>query len=66
MHEDHLSCNHCGRTGMRRVARAGFLQTTIFPKFGRFPWECLHCRKISLLAVRGERKRRRRPEPVHG
>ena len=52
-----IECAHCHRTGLRRIERVGFLQTRIYPRFGLYPWECPFCRKITLLKVRGRKKR---------
>lgn len=46
-------CKFCQSTDIFRVARHGFLQKKVLNLFGRYPWECPHCRRISLLADRG-------------
>lgn len=65
-------CKFCHSTDVLRIARHGFLQRKVYSLFGFFPWECPHCRRISLLADRGNppgryrsasRDRAHHPEP---
>lgn len=44
---------------MRRLPREGFMQKSVWPWFGLFPWECPICRKLHLVRSRGQRIRRR-------
>ena len=46
-------CKFCQSTDIFRIARHGFLQKRVYNLFGLYPWECPHCRRISLLADRG-------------
>lgn len=50
--DDKCVCASCGEH-MRRLGRKGFLQTTVFPVFGFYPWECLSCRSKKLVRARG-------------
>ncbi len=52
--DDLCVCGRCGEH-MRRLGRKGFLQTTVFPVFGFYPWECLACRSKKLVRSRGTR-----------
>lgn len=47
-------CKFCQSTDVFRIARYGFLQKKVLSLFGRYPWECPHCRRISLLPDRGQ------------
>ncbi len=42
-------CFWCGSTKFRLVNRAGFLQMHILSFFGFYPWECVICRRKTLL-----------------
>jgi hypothetical protein len=44
---------------MRRLPRAGFLQQTVWPVFGLYPWECPICRRVRLIRYRGAKGRQR-------
>lgn len=46
-------CKFCQSTDIFRIARHGFLQRKVYKIFGLYPWECPHCRRISILADRG-------------
>lgn len=50
-------CKFCQSTDVFRIPRHGFFQTRIYILFGLFPWECPHCRHISILASRGKNRR---------
>ncbi len=50
--DDKCVCVRCGER-MRRLGRKGFLQTTLLPAFGFYPWECLACRNKKLMRSRG-------------
>lgn len=52
-----VACPKCGGTNMMRIQRRGFWQEFILPSLGLFPWECVNCRKSSLLRNRGTRIR---------
>jgi hypothetical protein len=41
---------------MRRVYRSGVFETTVFPKFGYYPWECPNCETRKLFRARGRRE----------
>ncbi len=45
-------CPQCEGIELRRQGRVGFLQTTVLPRFGYFPWECGLCRKIYFVQQR--------------
>lgn len=45
---------------MRRLVRESFLQRSVYPLFGYYPWECPLCRKPVLLRQRRERRKRSR------
>jgi hypothetical protein len=49
------SCIWCGSKGLRRVHRTGFLRRRILPLFGFYPWECMSCRRKSLIRDDGRR-----------
>ena len=40
---------------MRRLARRGFLQSSLLPLFGFYPWECFACRTKKMVRARGGR-----------
>lgn len=46
-------CKTCGSGDIFRVPRHGFLQKKLYSLLGLYPWECPHCRQISMLADRG-------------
>jgi|HubBroStandDraft_5_1064220.scaffolds.fasta_scaffold36587_3 hypothetical protein len=52
-----MHCRECG-TGLRRLARKGFLQLKVFSFFGYYPWECPVCRKPIMVRKQYLRKRR--------
>lgn len=54
-------CPKCTEVQLTRVARHGFLQEHVYPKFGLFPWECAQCREVFLLKSRGVSYRKARP-----
>ena len=54
-------CPNCAEAELTRVARHGFLQERVYPKFGMFPWECGQCRQIFLLKSRGHSYRKAGP-----
>jgi ribosomal protein L37AE/L43A len=65
MTQKKLQCPKCEEVELTRVARKGFLQEHIYPKFGLYPWECGQCRQVFLLKARGKSYRRSRSkEPV--
>ena len=45
-------CPLCNRHGLQRIERKGFLQNTILPMFGYFPWSCYFCRVRSIIRRR--------------
>ena len=45
---------------MRRINRKGFLEQTLLPKFGLFPWECAMCRRKTFLRDNGHSDIRRK------
>lgn len=48
-------CFKCKSTKFRRVNRMGFLQTTLLPYFGYFPWECVMCRRKTYFRDSGHK-----------
>jgi ssDNA-binding Zn-finger/Zn-ribbon topoisomerase 1 len=55
------TCPQCDEVELTRVARRGFMQERVYPKFGMFPWECAQCRQIFLLKSRGRSYRKAGP-----
>ncbi len=53
-------CPNCGSTRTYRKKREGLLQTKIYPKLGKYPWECTDCRKPFISKGRGVAKRRKK------
>ncbi len=53
-------CPKCGSARTGRIKRVGVLQTYVFHRFGKFPWECSSCRNQFLANNRGRLKRKRR------
>lgn len=45
---------------MRRINRRGFLEETLLPKLGLFPWECAMCRRKTFLRDNGHSELRRK------
>jgi predicted RNA-binding Zn-ribbon protein involved in translation (DUF1610 family) len=45
-------CEKCGSDKVRRVYRKGFLQETIYPIFGYYPWKCMRCGEKVFLRKR--------------
>lgn len=45
-------CPQCEQVELRRHGRVGFLQRSVLPLLGLYPWECGLCRKIYLLRQR--------------
>lgn len=54
-------CPKCTAIALTRVARHGFLQEQVYPRFGLYPWECAQCREVFLLKSRGVSYRKARP-----
>jgi hypothetical protein len=46
------------------MPRIGFLQNKVFPKFGYYPWECMHCRGITMLKMRERPQRLSAPAGI--
>jgi hypothetical protein len=57
-----MHCKDCGNP-LRRLARKGFLQLKVYPKFGYYPWECPICRTLVMVRKQYIRKRRSLHEP---
>ncbi len=57
-------CPQCDGIELRRQGRIGFLQRTVLPRLGLFPWECGLCRKIFLLKQRSVAYRQHIPETL--
>jgi hypothetical protein len=47
-------CPKCGGR-LHRLARKGFFQSGVYPRFGYYPWECLTCREKRMLRTRDRR-----------
>ncbi len=47
-------CPKCGGH-LHRLARKGFLQSGVYPRFGYYPWECFRCSEKRMLRTRGRR-----------
>lgn len=47
-------CFWCGSTRFRRVNRAGFLQRSVLSWLGWYPWECVMCRRKTLVRKSGQ------------
>jgi hypothetical protein len=58
-----MKCPKCRIEGLYRIERHGFLRRKIWPLFGLYPWECKHCRKVTLLRSRGVRQSTPHPAP---
>jgi hypothetical protein len=44
-----MVCRCCqSADALRREPRSGFLQKSVFPLLGLYPWECVICRKVRL------------------
>jgi ssDNA-binding Zn-finger/Zn-ribbon topoisomerase 1 len=52
-------CPKCKRGRLQRVEREGFLENSVYPRLGYFPWICTECKARNLVKFRGERKRKR-------
>ena len=52
-----MHCKACGNP-LRRLARKGFLQLKVYPKFGYYPWECPICRNTIMIRKQYIRKKR--------
>ncbi len=49
-------CHQCrALTKFRRLNRVSFLERSVLPRFGVFPWECALCRRKVLLPLDGRR-----------
>jgi hypothetical protein len=55
-----MACKKCGANEMMRRKREGFLEKSIYPRFGYYPWVCAICKKEVLLKVRGDRRKKKR------
>lgn len=51
---------HCGSSALRRVNRQGFLEESVLPKLGLYPWECAMCRRKTFLRDNGHGELRRK------
>ena len=52
-------CPECGCQHLSRLPRKGYLERTIYPLFGYFPWECVRCGVPFMLKKRYKRKQAR-------
>lgn len=46
-------CFWCGSTHFRRVNRKGILQQYVLSLLGWYPWECVNCRRKTLIRKSG-------------
>jgi len=58
-HRGRMLCPACGHDRLRRAERHGFLQLTLAPFFGLYPWECANCRAHFLFKKRHQQHRNR-------
>jgi hypothetical protein len=49
---DELYCKHCGSNQIFRIFRRGYLQETIYPMFGFYPWKCKVCHRSMMFRMR--------------
>lgn len=47
-----VHCQECGSDRVYRIERKGFMQKTIYPLFGYYPWRCMACRHHVMLRKR--------------
>lgn len=59
-------CFHCGSNEFRRINRQGFIERSVLPLIGLFPWECVLCRhrRFFFDEGKGTYVRRRRSAPI--
>jgi hypothetical protein len=55
-----MACKNCGANDMVRRKRKSFLEKSIYPLFGYYPWVCQTCKQTVLLKARGERRKKKR------
>jgi hypothetical protein len=56
-----MKCPYC--TGsLTRLPRHGFLQRKVYPLLGYFPWECVLCRRVTMLKKEHQRRSQRSPK----
>lgn len=53
--KEKIFCEKCGSEQVHRVFREGFLQESVYPSFGYFPWRCKTCGKLMMLRKRHKR-----------
>jgi hypothetical protein len=53
-----MKCPKCKHGSVARLKRHGVMVAVILPLFGRYPWECPLCRKMSLMRSRGDRNKK--------
>ena len=46
-------CDRCSGKFFRRLNRKGFMERTVLPHLGFFPWECALCRRKVVLRTDG-------------
>jgi hypothetical protein len=60
-----MTCRCCGAsTAMRRSPRRSFLQRSLYPLLGLYPWECGFCREERLYRARYTNTGRVRRSPT--
>ena len=47
-----VRCPRCGDSALYRKERRGFFQRRMLPFLGLYPWNCISCRKTTLLRLR--------------
>jgi hypothetical protein len=48
-------CGRCHAEEFRRLNRIGFIERTVLPLLGFFPWECALCRRKMFLRADGHK-----------
>jgi ssDNA-binding Zn-finger/Zn-ribbon topoisomerase 1 len=51
-----VRCPHCGNDRPRRVERTTFMQKSVYPFLGYYPWMCGFCKSSFMARKRYRRK----------
>jgi len=57
---DRVYCSKCGSDRVFRVHRRGFMQVTVYPRFGYYPWVCKGCGEHMMLCKRNRARSKHR------
>jgi hypothetical protein len=57
-----MQCPKCAKGPLVRTKRKGWLEKQVLWRLGRYPWECVLCKRRMLLGVRDEPKVK--PSPI--